>query len=141
MLDRVLALMPVTQETVGEFIELIYAPWVKQMGLTDCIVREGYCSFRLPQNPSLHFFTGSLCGQALMAAIDTAASIAAATGAKMSKGTAYQHTHFLRPAAGEDVLVEANVRRFGRSSAYIDCNVTLIDSGKLCTHAVLEFAF
>lgn len=141
MEDPLAGLVPITQDNAEQAIEFIYAPWIKQMGLTDCIVREGFCSFRLPQDPNLQFFTGSLCGQALMAAIDTAASLAAATGRNRSKGTVYQHTHFIRPAAGEDVIIAATVRRFGKASAYIDCSVTLADSGELCTHAVLEFAY
>ena len=141
MSDRLAELIPVTQDNVAEVFELVYAPWIKHMGLTDCVVREGFCSFRLPQDANLQFVSGSLCGQALMAAIDTAASLAASTGPSRNKGTVYQHTHFLRPAAGEDVLIEAQVRRFGRSSAYVDCSVTLTDSGALCTHAVLEFAY
>jgi acyl-coenzyme A thioesterase PaaI-like protein len=37
-----------------------------------------------------------------MAAIDTVASLAMATTDRLLKGTVYQHTHFLRPAANDD---------------------------------------
>lgn len=134
-------LIPVTQENVDEAFAIIFAPWIKQMGITDFEVRQGYCSCRLPQTADLQFMSGATCGQAMMAAIDTVAALAAATADRPSKGTVYQHTHFLRPAVGEDMLVAAEVRRFGKSSAFIDCNVTLAQSGKLCAHAVLEFAF
>jgi acyl-coenzyme A thioesterase PaaI-like protein len=50
-------------------------------------------------------------------------------------------THFLRPAANDDFLIEATVKRFGKTSAYIDCSVTFVGSGELVAHAVLEFAF
>ena len=111
------------------------------MGLTDFVVREGFVSMRLPLNDQLKFFSGAVCGQALMAAIDTVASMATATGPRMGKGTVYQHTHFLRPAVNDDFLVAATVRRFGRASAYVDCSVTFATSGDLVAHAVLEFAF
>ena len=134
-------LVPVTQANVNEAYETIFAPWIRQMGMTDFVVREGYCSCRLPQNADLHFFSGAICGQAMMAAIDTVAALAAATTDRSSRGTVYQHTHFLRPAAAEDLVVAAEVRRFGKTSAFIDCSITLAQSGKLCAHAVLEFAF
>lgn len=76
-----------------------------------------------------------------MAAIDTAASMANATSPRLSKGTVYQHTHFLRPAANDDFLIEATVKRFGKASAYIDCSVSFVGSRELVAHAVLEFAF
>ena len=133
--------LPVTAKTAAEAFDWVYAPWIKEMGLTDFELREGYFAARLPQSPELQFFTDAICGQALMAAIDTVASMAVATGSRVSKGTVYQHTHFLRPATGEDLMIAAEVRRFGKASDYIDCIVTLADSGTLCTHAVLEFAF
>jgi acyl-coenzyme A thioesterase PaaI-like protein len=134
-------LFPITQDTAQAAFDWIFAPWIKDMGLTDCVVREGFCSMRLPMNPRLAFFSGAICGQALMAAIDTVASMAAATGPHVGKGTAYQHTHFLRPAAGDDFLIAASVKRFGKASAYVDCSVTFATSGELAAHAVLEFAF
>jgi acyl-coenzyme A thioesterase PaaI-like protein len=134
-------LFPLTERNAHAAFEWIFAPWIKDMGLTDFVVREGFCSMRLPHSDRLSFFSGAICGQALMAAIDTVASMAAATGPHLSKGTAYQHTHFLRPAVGEDFLITAQVKRFGKASAYVDCSVTQASSGDLIAHAVLEFAF
>lgn len=141
MTDHRDGLFPVTQATAHAAFDWIYAPWVKDMGLCDFVVREGFCSMRLPLNDRLKFFSGSVCGQALMAAIDTVASMAVATAPRPGKGTVYQHTHFLRPAANDDFRIEATVKRFGKSSAYVDCNVTFVSSGELVAHAVLEFAF
>jgi len=132
---------PVTQATVQAAFDWVYAPWIKEMGLTDFVVREGFCSMRLPLSDRLKFFSGAVCGQALMAAIDTVASMASATSPRPGKGTVYQHTHFLRPAANDDFRIEATVRRFGKASAYVDCSVTFVESGELVAHAVLEFAF
>lgn len=134
-------IFPVTQETAQAAFDWVFAPWIKEMGFCDFVVREGFFSMRLPLNDRLKFFSGAVCGQALMAAIDTAASMANATSPRISKGTVYQHTHFLRPAANDDFLIEATVKRFGKASAYIDCSVTFVGSGELVAHAVLEFAF
>ncbi len=134
-------LFPLTQDNAQALFDWVYAPWIKEMGLTDFVVREGFVSMRLPLNDRLKFFSGAVCGQALMAAIDTAASMAVATTPRLGKGTVYQHTHFLRPAANDDFLIAATVKRFGKSSAYVDCSVTFVGSGELVAHAVLEFAF
>jgi acyl-coenzyme A thioesterase PaaI-like protein len=134
-------LFPLTQDTASAAFEWIFAPWIQEMGLTDFVVREGFASMRLPLNDQLKFFSGAVCGQALMAGIDTVASMAVATGPRVGKGTVYQHTHFLRPAANDDFLITATVKRFGKVSAYVDCSVTFVTSGELVAHAVLEFAF
>jgi acyl-coenzyme A thioesterase PaaI-like protein len=135
------AMIPLTQGDAYAFFDCVYAPWVKEMGLTDFTVREGLVSMRLPLNDQLKFYSGAVCGQALMAAIDTVASMAVATGPRVTKGTVYQHTHFLRPAANDDFLIEATVKRFGKASAYVDCSVTFVTSGELVAHGVLEFVF
>jgi acyl-coenzyme A thioesterase PaaI-like protein len=134
-------MIPLTQGDAQAFFDCVYAPWVREMGLTDFTVREGFVSMRLPLDDRLAFYSGTVCGQALMAAIDTVASMAVATGPRVTKGTFYQHTHFLRPAANDDFLIEATVKRFGKTNAYVDCSVTFVTSSELVAHAVLEFVF
>lgn len=134
-------LFPVTQETVLPAYELIFAPWVKQLGLCDFQVDGHRVTARLPEADALKFAAGAMCGQALMAAIDTITALAMATGNQATKGTVYQHTHFLRPAKGDDFIVEANVLRFGKATAYAEAKVMFAGSGAIVAHAVLEFAF
>ena len=107
------AFNPITQVNVLEAYENIFAPWVKAMGLTDFQVSEGFCSARLPQKPDLQFVSGAICGQTIMSAIDTVASIAMSTTERTGKGTAHQATQFLRPALDDDLLVEAKVLQWG----------------------------
>lgn len=133
--------LPVTNENVLEFYEWLFAPWVKEMGLRDFKVSSGHAFAILPQNEKLQFSSGSICGQVIMSAIDTVASLAVATTDRLSKGTVYQHTHFLRPALSGDLRVEATVLRFGKASAFVETKVTFVSSGELVAHATLEFAF
>ncbi|WP_306253162.1 PaaI family thioesterase [Parvularcula sp. IMCC14364] len=133
--------LPITQETVEEAYDFVFAPWVKDLGLRDFLVKPGFASAQLPIADKLKFSSGAVCGQAIMAAIDTVTAISMWTSDRMIKGTAYQHTHFLRPAVNDDFLVEATVKRFGKSSAYAECDVKYLTSGKLVAHGVLEFAF
>ena len=91
--------LPLTDATVIEFYELIFAPWLKMLGCREFKVGPGSVSVLFPQNDELKFSSGAVCGQAIMAAIDTVASLAMATTERIPKGTVYQHTHFLRPEA------------------------------------------
>lgn len=137
-LDKV---FPVTDATVFAAYDFVFAPWVKQLGLHDFKVSEGSVSALLPESDALKFSSGALCGQALMAAIDTLAALAMSTTERVTKGTSYQHTHFLRPARGGPFLVEAKVLRFGKTSAFAEARVCLAASSEQVAHAVLEFAF
>lgn len=78
--------------------------------------------------------------QAIMAAIDAAASLAMFTVARSAMGTVYQDTHFLRPAADEAFVIEAEALRLGKASAYVECGVTSAESGRLVARSVLDFA-
>jgi acyl-coenzyme A thioesterase PaaI-like protein len=132
---------PLTAANVQAWYHQVYAPWVRAQGLCDFEVREGFFAARLPQAVEMQFSSGAICGQAMMSAIDTVASMAACTGDRTTKGTVYQHTHFVRPAKGDDLRVEAKVLRFGKASALIDARVTFVASGELVAQAMLEFAF
>ena len=127
--------------TVLELYEYVFAPWVKMLGLREFKVCPGIVSAMLPQNDALKFSSGAVCGQAIMAAIDSVASLAIGTTERISKGTVYQHTHFLRPAINDDFYVRAEVLRFGKASAFTETRVSFASTGKLVAHASLEFAF
>ena len=61
----------VTNENHEELYGQIFAPWVKDMGLTEITVSNGKASAVLPQKSALQFASGAICGQTIMAAIDT----------------------------------------------------------------------
>jgi len=133
--------LPVTDATVLELYEYAFAPWVKILGLREFKVRPGIVSAMFPQSDALKLSSGAVCGQAIMAAIDSVASLSVGTMGRMMKGTVYQHTHFLRPALNDDYHVRAEVLRFGKASAFTEARVSFVSTGKLVAHASLEFAF
>lgn len=133
--------LPVTNASANDAHAFMFAPWVKMLGLCDFEVREGSVRARLPERDELKLVAGTICGQVIMSAIDTVAAMAMCTTERITKGTAYQHTHFLRPAKGEDLLIEVSVARFGKTSAFAEARVTLAQSGTLIAHAVTEYAF
>ena len=133
--------IPLTDATVLEYYEWLFAPWVKALGLREFKVEPGVVSAVLPQNDALKFSSGAVCGQAIMAAIDTVASLAMTTKERVPKGTVYQHTHFLRPAVNDDFHVRAEVLRFGKALAFAEVRVSFAATQVLVAHASIEFAF
>jgi acyl-coenzyme A thioesterase PaaI-like protein len=133
--------IPLTDATVLEFYDWLFAPWVKGLGIREFSVARGEVSALLPQSDALKFSSGAACGQVIMAAIDTIASLAMATTDRLPKGTVYQRPHFLRPAVDDDFRVQASVLRFGKASAFAEARVSFASSGELVAHATLEFAF
>ena len=133
--------LPITTETVETAHTAVFAPWVKDLGLRDKEVSEGYATAVLPQNTDLQFFSGAVCGQAVMAAIDTVASLAMLTADRPMKGTASQNTQFLRPAIDHDLRITTTVLRFGSTIAYAETRVTFEGTDDLVAHATSEFIF
>ena len=131
----------ITQANVDDAYRQIFAPWVKQLGLHDFVVREGFVSASFHNDTKLNFMAGPVCGQAIMAAVDTVLALAMSTSDRSPKGTAYQHTQFLRPAVAGSFLVEAQIKRFGGNSAYGEANVYAMPEKELIAHGVAEFAF
>ncbi len=135
------ALSPVTQNNVDYVFGYIFAPWVKEFGLEDFIVSAGYCSVILPLSSKVKFVTGAMCGQAIMACIETASGLATGTSERVGKGTVYEHTHLVSPAANDDYRFEATVTTFRSSRAYVECDVVSVTTGELVARGVSEFAF
>jgi acyl-coenzyme A thioesterase PaaI-like protein len=133
--------LPITDHTVLEMYGHLFAPWVKELGLREFSIGEGQASAVLPQRDALKLYAGAVCGQAIMAAIDTVTTLAMFTTERVPKGTVYQHTHFLRPAVNDDFRVSAKVLRFGKASAFAEARLTLAASGDLVAVASSEFAF
>lgn len=132
---------PITTETAEIAHDAVFAKWVKDLGLRDMEVSAGYATAVLPQNADLQFFSGAVSGQAIMAAIDTVASLAMLTTDRPMKGTASQNTRFLRPATNDDLRVTTTVLRFGSTIAYAETRVTFEGTDNLVAHATSEFIF
>jgi acyl-coenzyme A thioesterase PaaI-like protein len=133
--------LPITNETVQDFYDWLFAPWIKDLGLKDFDVSPGKACATLPQDARFQFASGAVCGQAIMSAVDTVAALAMATSDRPPKGTVYQHTHFLRPAVLNDLRIEVSVLRFGKASAFAEAKVSFGSSGELVAHVSIEFAF
>src|SRR5215475_2812298 len=91
--------LPVTDATVLELYEYVFAPWVKLLGLREFKVCPGIVAAMFPQSDALKLSSGAVCGQAIMAAIDSVASLSVSTTGRIKIG-------------------RAEVLRFGKASAF-----------------------
>ncbi len=108
----------------------LFAPWVLDLHLTveDIFVEppagqadwQPGAVLRLPFSERICRHGGVISGQALMAFADTAMVIAnfAANRGYRQMTTVDQTTHFMRAAAGGDVLADARVVRLGRTMSF-----------------------
>ncbi len=130
-------------DTLRADLQRVAAPWVRDLGLELVAADAQSARFRLPVSPGLVHGGGVLCGQALMAAADTAMIIAitSSLGGFQPMTTVQLATSFLsavRADAGA-VSVVATVLRRGRKLVFGEIEVRLLD-GTLCAHATTTYA-
>jgi uncharacterized protein (TIGR00369 family) len=108
----------------------VFAPWVMDLNLSieefafeppgKAADWQPGAILRMPFSERLCRSGGVISGQALMAFADTAMVIAnlAANRGYRPMTTVDQTTHFMRAAAGADVLADARVVRLGRTMSF-----------------------
>ncbi|MFE9257799.1 hotdog domain-containing protein [Streptomyces sp. NPDC006879] len=121
--------MTLTPHEADKILTDCFAPWVLDLGLTVAETGERHALLRLPWSGRLARDGGGLCGQAMMAAADTATVIAisAARGSYGPMTTVQQSMTFQRPVTGVDLLVDVQITKLGRRMAFAD--VALMPEG------------
>jgi len=119
-----------------------FAPWVQALALRVEAFDEDSVTLRLPQSDALSRVGGMLCGQAMMAAADTAMVLALINhfGAFRPCTTVQMNTSFLKPLSGQDALVEARVIRAGKSLAFGEIDIRGAQDGKSACRATTTYA-
>lgn len=119
-----------------------FAPWVQQLGLRV----EGFdaesVTLRLPQSDALSRVGGMLCGQAMMAAADTAMVLALINHFHGFRPctTVQMNTSFLKPLSNQDALVQARVLRAGKTLAFGEIDLRGATDGKSVCRASVTYA-
>ncbi len=129
-------------DEAGGWLAQLFAPWVQSLGLRPVKVAGGEAELLLPFDPALCRVGGTICGQALMAAADTAmvCAIASQLGEFRPMTTVSQTISFMRPVASGDVRVVARVIKPGRSLFFGEVELTGVADGKLAAHATTTYA-
>lgn len=119
-----------------------FAPWVQALGMRVESVDEAGVTLRLPQSDSLSRMGGTLCGQAMMAAADSAMVLALVRhfGGFRPCTTVQLSTSFLKPLSAQDALVEARVLRAGKSMAFGEIDIRGAQDGKSVCRASTAYA-
>ena len=119
-----------------------FAPWVQRLDLTvESFAADGVTA-RLPQSPQLSRIGGMLCGQAMMAAADTAMVLALIQhfGEFRPCTTVQMNSSFLKPLSGQDALVQARVLRAGKTLAFGEIDIRGASDGKSVCRASVTYA-
>jgi uncharacterized protein (TIGR00369 family) len=119
-----------------------FAPWVQALGLRVETVAEDSVTLRLPQSDQLSRVGGMLCGQAMMAAADTAMVLALMNhfGGFRPCTTVQLNTSFLKPLSGQDALVQARVLRAGKTLAFGEIDLRGAEGGGSVCRASTTYA-
>lgn len=120
----------------------LFAPWVQNLGLLVERAVESGVIMRLPNSDQLARSGGMLCGQAMMAAADTAMVLALIQhfGEFRPCTTVQLSSSFLRPLSGQDALVEARVLRTGKSLAFGEIELRGANDGKSACRVSTTYA-
>ena len=126
------------QSALGDY----FAPWVQALALRVEAFDDGSVTLRLPQSGELSRVGGMLCGQAMMAAADTAMVLALINqfGAFRPCTTVQMNTSFLKPLSNQDALVQARVVRAGKTLAFGEIDLRGADDGKSVCRASVTYA-
>lgn len=134
--------MPLIEMLEGVLLQAT-APIVKSLGLRVVAADARQVSLRMPVTPHLVHGGGVVCGQALMAAADTAMilAVAASLGEFKPMTTVQLQTSFLKPIPGNatEVTVVCTLLRRGRSLAFGEIALQTPD-GQLAAHATTTYA-
>lgn len=134
--------MDMTNDKAQAILVENFAPWVQALGLRVCAVGPREATLRLPHGPALERVGAIVCGQALMAAADTAMVIAisSALGGFRPMATVGQTISFFRPLAGRDALVTARILKLGRSLVFGEIDLRAEGAEEAAAHATTTYA-
>ncbi len=122
-----------------------FADWVRDLDLAVTAIGDEGLAMQIAFSPRLCRVGGIVCGQALIAAADTAMVIglAAAMGGMRPMTTVDLTINYMRPILDEDVRLSARVKRLGRSLAFCTTDIEGATTAKPAafatgTYAILE---
>jgi uncharacterized protein (TIGR00369 family) len=133
---------PLSLETLQACLADWFAPWVQALNMRVERFQTDEVVLRLPQNDQLARVGGMVCGQAMMAAADTAMVLAIVTrlGPQRPMTTVQQNSSFLKPLSHQDALVTARVVRAGKNLVFGEIDISGADDGKSVCRASTTYA-
>lgn len=127
---------PITVESANLRLQEVFAPWILQLNLRVEKITPDEVIMRMPYSDQLCRSGAIICGQSLMALIDTCMVYVcyAGLGRYANCATVTQNTSFLRPAKNTDVIATGRLIKAGRTLVFGDVLLTGdVDKKPLCT--------
>ncbi len=131
-----------TLQALQAALPAYFAPWVQALNLQVDSFDSQSVTLRLPQNTELSRTGGMLCGQAMMAAADSAMVLALINhfGEFRPCTTVQMSSSFLKPLSGQDALLKARVIRAGKSLAFGEIDLLGAGDGKSVSRFTTTYA-
>jgi uncharacterized protein (TIGR00369 family) len=130
-------------DRLSAVLDDVTAPIVKSLQLSVLSADAKQVTLRLPVTQHLVHGGGVVCGQALMAAADTAMilAVSASLGEFRPMTTVQLQTNFLKPVPGDatEVRIVCTLLRRGKSLAFGNIDL-LTPDGTLAAHATTTYA-
>jgi uncharacterized protein (TIGR00369 family) len=134
-----LSLIELLESTLAQ----VAAPFVRDLKLRVLEADAQHVVMSMPVTPHVVHGGGVVCGQALMAAADTAMilAIAASLGEFRPMTTVQLQTSFLKPVPGDaaEIRVECVLLRRGKNLAFGEIRL-LTPGGQIAAHATTTYA-
>lgn len=133
--------MPLNAQDLQAAIPKIFAPWIQALRLEVLSADADGVVLRLPVDPALVHVGQVMCGQAAMAAADTAMVLALMSqlGEFKPMTTVQLQTSFLRPIGGAFCTVSAKVLRRGKNLAFGSIDIHDAE-GRLAAQSTTTYA-
>ncbi len=132
----------VSLEALQAVLDEHFAPWVLRLGLKVSAASRQHVALTMHAGAELHRQGNMVCGQALVAAADTAMALASivAVGEFTPTATVDINTSFLRAARNPSLLIEGFVVKPGRRLTFTRAQITDTSTGKPVASATATFA-
>jgi len=129
-LDPTLA---VDVDTANQISTTIFAPWLQQLGMVVESIDSTGAVLRLPYSEQLCRAGGMVCGQAMLALIDTCMVYVAfaAQNQYANCTTVSQNSSFVRAAKGQDIIATGSIVKRGRQLLFGEVVLTTADDNKI----------
>jgi uncharacterized protein (TIGR00369 family) len=114
-------------ESCNQRLKGIFAPWIQQLDLRIVKFDQHEVIMRMPFDEKLCRIGGIVCGQSLMALIDTCMVFVCYSGLGRfcDVTTVSQNTSFMRPVIGQDVIATGRVVKAGRTLVFGEVSLAL----------------
>ena len=132
----------VSVESLQQALSDLFAPWVQALNLKVERFDHNSVTLRLPQSEQLSRVGGMLCGQAMMAAADTAMVLALIRhfGQFRPCSTVQLSSTFMKPLSGQNALLTARVLRAGKAMAFGEIDLAGANDGQSVFRASTTYA-